>query len=722
MRIPTILLEYAEHGSLDSFHRTKHYKTLSLGIRAKICRDVAEGLHALHESGIVHGDVKLDNVLIFDEYDDHGGRVAFGLRAKLTDFGFSVKKSDESCAETDQGPMWRLKGRTWPWNDPGWQSLRTWSQLEKSDVFSYGLLAWSVLTGEEIGNLFDLDGITIKDQLELRKTVDDMKDVILGRNAANSFLEEDTSVQLLTACLFDCALDPYVETRGTMGKVLEIWNTWYFGDPPSLSLPPGITIGPPVDVEDHKRVNFHRIVRKMTEFPLSIKQQYLKALTVLDDGEESSKAILFRAFAHLVGWGVERNPEESKRILDSEYRIADVAIFKAMFLPIATTEERNLAMVYGQKCEPYEQEIAIKLLFTVRTSPSCEPVAQLRKYFPFPITGIGNGIYGTMRCRTYRTWKYNIDREDHPINHQKERGGELYAHELQDIWTKQPTINPGIGHNELHFAVFSGFAEAIKIMIDSDDFERLSLESKDYNGDTPLLSACRHGLFTIAELLIKAGANVKARNSYGETTLHFLDDFDDPEELTEISALLFKHGAADLINANCEGRSYPLAPTSLMPNLKGTPLNTAVMRNNLVLIRILLKHGADPFGLSSPIDSPSPAKVAASGHFIEILELFWKANPSDRNWANPNNKLLLHAIGGLSEVQRIYFHATRAKEMMQRTLRFLLDRTVLSYGKITFDGRPLLHVAAEHGTPDIIRRHRYIQRYRTGHMTFSKSY
>jgi hypothetical protein len=223
VRVPVLLLENARHGSLADLTETEMFSQLPFEARASLCRDVAEGLAALHKCGIVHGDVKPDNILIFDAHNDDESRTQFGLRAKIGDFGFSV-------AEHSHNTMFTLVGRTWPWNDPEWNQPRTWHQLQKTDVYSYGLLAWTILTRIDLGQLFDIDfaGVDVMDA-EIRACVEDMKDWTLRFNAASYFAKEDAIERLLVELLFAISLERAIEFRGTMIDVAELWNTWFTG-------------------------------------------------------------------------------------------------------------------------------------------------------------------------------------------------------------------------------------------------------------------------------------------------------------------------------------------------------------------------------------------------------------------------------------------------------------------------------------------------------------
>lgn len=85
---PYIVVEYGEYGSLRSYLAT----TTRWHLKDKLVHagDVASGLMALHQVGIIHGDLKLDNVIVFYAW----GRPSGGI-AKLCDFGHSLLPSSQ---------------------------------------------------------------------------------------------------------------------------------------------------------------------------------------------------------------------------------------------------------------------------------------------------------------------------------------------------------------------------------------------------------------------------------------------------------------------------------------------------------------------------------------------------------------------------------------------------------------------------------------------------
>ncbi|MEO7318997.1 MAG: serine/threonine-protein kinase [Chthoniobacteraceae bacterium] len=93
-------------------------------------RDIAEGLRAAHEAGIVHRDVKPENVLI----DGHG-------RARVGDFGMAFSTAAEVARFTQTGTALGTVGYMAP------EQLRGEAVDARTDVFSFGVLLYEMLTG-----------------------------------------------------------------------------------------------------------------------------------------------------------------------------------------------------------------------------------------------------------------------------------------------------------------------------------------------------------------------------------------------------------------------------------------------------------------------------------------------------------------------------------------------------------------------------------------------
>jgi hypothetical protein len=131
---PIAVLEYADHGNIYDFFEVedtgKDWVT-----RLGFCQDVIRGLCALHDAGVIHGDLKGDNTLIFRQSN---GRFV----AKLCDFGYAIVEADHE----DPSTVISIPGLTPRWAAPelrnGFVSL---AQAHMADVYSLGLLLTIVI-------------------------------------------------------------------------------------------------------------------------------------------------------------------------------------------------------------------------------------------------------------------------------------------------------------------------------------------------------------------------------------------------------------------------------------------------------------------------------------------------------------------------------------------------------------------------------------------------
>ena len=129
----------------------------SLSAKIQYCHDVAKALSFLHNSGVVHCDVKLENILICVTLES-------GTIAKLSDFGSAIMNvtADTDLPEGVAG--------TRPWNAPEhFQSLKG-LEIFKIDVFSYGMLLWRFLC-----HSLTLQAIQVPDQGNREVLVDEIE-------------------------------------------------------------------------------------------------------------------------------------------------------------------------------------------------------------------------------------------------------------------------------------------------------------------------------------------------------------------------------------------------------------------------------------------------------------------------------------------------------------------------------------------------------------------
>ncbi|KAF4945478.1 hypothetical protein FSARC_14421 [Fusarium sarcochroum] len=135
---PILLLEEAhqEYPTLERFYEFAKARgqTISTDTKVALWSGVADALSAVHIAGVVHGDVKPANVLIFE--NPSTGE----LVAKLSDFGGCHAEDD-----SDVTTQFELLGTEY-WNAPeAYDSDHTQHRSKFRDIYSFGLLGFYIL-------------------------------------------------------------------------------------------------------------------------------------------------------------------------------------------------------------------------------------------------------------------------------------------------------------------------------------------------------------------------------------------------------------------------------------------------------------------------------------------------------------------------------------------------------------------------------------------------
>eukprot|EP00741_Cyanophora_paradoxa_P011801 tig00020564_g11405.t1 len=141
-----IITELASEGSLDTY--LKRVKC-DLVRKSQILFDVACGMNYLvtrRPRQVLHCDLKLTNVLLTGDGT-----------AKLADFGLaSLRRAEAGLAAAVEGVV-GLEGGTPAYMAP--ELFNRGTPSEKSDCFSFGVLAWEVLTEQEAWIGYDMETI-----------------------------------------------------------------------------------------------------------------------------------------------------------------------------------------------------------------------------------------------------------------------------------------------------------------------------------------------------------------------------------------------------------------------------------------------------------------------------------------------------------------------------------------------------------------------------------
>ncbi|KAJ6977471.1 serine/threonine/tyrosine-protein kinase HT1-like [Populus alba x Populus x berolinensis] len=120
-----IITEYLAGGSLKKFLHQQEPYSVPLDLVLKLALDIAHGMQYLHSQGILHRDLKSENLLLGED-----------MSVKVADFGIS-------CLESHCGNAKGFTG-TYRWMAP--EMIKEKHHTKKVDVYSFGIVLWELLT------------------------------------------------------------------------------------------------------------------------------------------------------------------------------------------------------------------------------------------------------------------------------------------------------------------------------------------------------------------------------------------------------------------------------------------------------------------------------------------------------------------------------------------------------------------------------------------------
>ncbi|RDX62530.1 Serine/threonine-protein kinase HT1, partial [Mucuna pruriens] len=121
-----IVTEYAKGGSVRQFLMKRQNRSVPLKLAVKQALDVARGMAYVHGLGLIHRDLKSDNLLIFGDKS-----------IKIADFGVARIEVQTEGMTPETG--------TYRWMAPEMIQHRPYTQ--KVDVYSFGIVLWELITG-----------------------------------------------------------------------------------------------------------------------------------------------------------------------------------------------------------------------------------------------------------------------------------------------------------------------------------------------------------------------------------------------------------------------------------------------------------------------------------------------------------------------------------------------------------------------------------------------
>ncbi|XP_024025168.1 uncharacterized protein LOC21407303 [Morus notabilis] len=176
----------------------------------------------------------------------------------------------------------------------------------------------------------------------------------------------------------------------------------------------------------------------------------------------------------------------------------------------------------------------------------------------------------------------------------------------------------------LHFAAIEGKTEVCKYLLEE---LKLDVDTRDEDGETPLIHAARQGHTDTAKFLLEHGADPSIASNLGATALHHSAGIGDIE--------LLKYLISKGVDVNSQSDS-------------GTPLIWAAGHAQPDAVKVLLEHKADPNAETDDNITPLLSAVAASS--LPCLELLIQAGAKVNISAGGATPLHIAADNGSTEI------------------------------------------------------------------------
>lgn len=189
-----ILMEYSKYGNLETF--LKKNKNLSYKAKWQIFIQILLALNLLHKEKIIHRDLKMSNILIFD--DDNKNPLKF--KFVLSDFGTAISESKQTSRPSIErtgatGTIETMAPELLEQNEEG-KFIHNHSY--SSDIWSLGVILFNIFIGknpftsqngeELLRNFTNVDNLLVKLGIYSSDLPNDVMDLIRKMMDRRSYL------------------------------------------------------------------------------------------------------------------------------------------------------------------------------------------------------------------------------------------------------------------------------------------------------------------------------------------------------------------------------------------------------------------------------------------------------------------------------------------------------------------------------------------------------
>ncbi|KAI1413517.1 ankyrin [Hypoxylon sp. FL1857] len=754
-RLPVLVVEYGDRGTLADVQLGG--PPLPSALKFALCLGIARGLEALHSHGIVHGDVKPENIIICS----HKEKI---MVPKLADFGFAFMEATETSEI--------MIGGTPTWRAPESASPIPVAKLKLTDVYSFGLVAWSLaidgkdpftllvsdrLNGEE--RLLEIERIKLADQVlpmsKLEKWIVDwgftqkLKSMSshLQQNSSRSTSEPQNRIQDSTNLAELQRLQAHLlklqsvlrQTNPTNSvELLTTGAVGFYRREPffrNLDLLFSRTLTKDPELRDLPTVigqleRYYKDKNLNCTEPNNVTE--LKTEEVNIESDPGKINWFDQGFkSHKYSWQITRDldPGVQNFIVETLFHFDDddvpsrftLAAFLLNGYGVASDKDRALDCLaqaarqghkIAQSClyrmfKACQKEIppeipVLQYLKDQALRGSRKAMLDLKELDAKEMEHAKDLIrfaYGGVGADWYydHQWLYGLTQSTlMSRDFQPESLGS--NDDLADV-----VVNTR-GDKLVHALAAVGAYGLLKELL--VDF-KVPVDMLNLEGETALLCACRSGHADSVKLLLDNGASASIQAVNGETPLHWLSSFKDNINVAALGRDLIERGGAKVDAFTTRHISHSIFPGSIDIDfqVEGTPLVWAVHDNKPRIVSFLLSVGADP-NWRFQKGALSPCEWAAFYHYTECLKIMIEhledtadapmttEGKKDNRFVVLYGPLVSHAVHASDKFSMILRNGADYLNSLKSTLAFLQEKTKLIQFSLG-KNETLLHFAAK---------------------------
>jgi serine/threonine protein kinase len=656
---PVLALEYAQHNSLSAYWRSGH-PAFTFHEKVRLSIDIASALKSLHDMGIVWGDCKPDNVLLFQDPVD-----PMSWKAKLNDFGGSVSRQEASGG---------FVAFSAPWTAPEARGASSFSALCRAEVYAYGLLFWAIhLNGRQFSvelwgtqELVDADHVVVSDDKlgklvssdtvewlkRHRKLKDKALDIIQSYGVGSTDSDRAQIMQTIRCTTAEDPGDRWPDMLKVLTEVklsrFQVGNSDTTSQSKSEKSYDNFMLSSTVSTED---IDVEDLAKQYGHTTLlsPLARTFFDRLVEFAFSYQSAKVFFKCSVCCLIGFGTSHDVSRAVNYMRRS-AVLGLEAAKDLYYTVKNIKGSGISDQPGEPVIEDEEEDLI--LFT--DDPTNEYQAESSNAFP------------SMDRETEEQgwlWQAAINGSPYAL---KELDKSLQRQAVAEFCTALDWLDY---HNTddipLFLAIRNQDSELVSKILRSSSVD---IETQNGDGETALLYAARTGQLKAILALIKADADMHAVDQRGASLLHWLANMSEAD-LAQLKPQLTAGRLEKTTNARIRISNHYGAYFE-----RGTPLDWAVDAQNIHAVQALLEIGANP--LTECPERPPALHRAAARHDHKTLSVLIESNvlSSDivgslDNWGM---SCLAYALEPKFDLGSHLFHDD-PKEAFWKTLK-LLDK------------------------------------------------